>query len=230
MMTTDIKFPKYLPYKGERTYEVIGYIGEVDSYIDNKAYVDKTSGKIYIASFEKPVHSDVPILYIKSDGSYVLKEIYSPQANKAFNVANLYDLSLDMITSTTTGDEVLYNEDALQDMNAATTIFCPVINETDDPLKRLIKQVIIDKKIDINRLKHKMPQKYGLTNMKSALIGPTKMSITSFNIWCELLGIHYEIVINDSGADTQNPLDNVLHYSSVTNKVSKFSNITIEKF
>ena len=104
-------------------------------------------------------------------------------------------------------------------MNAATSIFVPTINEYDDPLKKLIKQVIISKKIDINRLKHRMPQKYGLTNMKSALVGKTKMSINNFNVWCELLGITYEVIITDNGSDSQNPLPNVIHYASDSDRI-----------
>ena len=86
-------------------------------------------------------------------------------------------------------------------------------------LKKIVKQLIISKKIDINRLKHKLPEKYGLTNMKSALIGKTKMSINNFNMWFELLGATYEITVTDNGTDTQNPLIGQIRYSSDTNRL-----------
>lgn len=217
------EFPKYLQYKDDRTYSVLGYIGEVDGYIDNKGYIDKKTGKIYICSKnEPPFHDDVPVLKVDGDNIEKVEPQFSSISDK-FHEDKIYTLSLDHICEATSGNEVLYDEDMLADMNASTSLFIPTINESDDPLKKLIKQAIIDKAIDINRLKHKMPQKYGLTNMKSALIGKTKMSITNFNIWCELLGINYEVILSDNGNDTQDPLKGVIHYDNTTNRITKLS-------
>ncbi len=213
-------FPLYLPFRGDRTYSILGYIGQVDTYIDNKGYIDEPTGKIYICSKDKPpVHDDTPVIYVKDDGTYTLKDVNAPQVAEVFRDAYLYDLSMPTILNTTKEHEVLYNAEALADMNAATTVFIPTINETDDPLKKIVKQLIISKKIDINRLKHKLPEKYGLTNMKSALIGKTKMSINNFNMWFELLGATYEITVTDNGTDTQNPLIGQIRYSSDTNRL-----------
>ena len=213
-------FPLYLPFRGDRTYSILGYIGQVDTYIDNKGYIDESTGKIYICSKDKPpVHDDTPVIYVKDDGTYTLKDVNAPQVAEVFRDAYLYDLSMPTILNTTKEHEVLYNAEALADMNAATTVFSPTINETDDPLKKIVKQLIISKKIDINRLKHKLPEKYGLTNMKSALIGKTKMSINNFNMWFELLGATYEITVTDNGTDTQNPLIGQIRYSSDTNRL-----------
>lgn len=213
-------FPLYLPFRGDRTYSILGYIGQVDTYIDNKGYIDESTGKIYICSKDKPpVHDDTPVIYVKDDGTYTLKDVNAPQVAEVFRDAYLYDLSMPTILNTTKEHEVLYNAEALADMNAATTVFIPTINETDDPLKKIVKQLIISKKIDINRLKHKLPEKYGLTNMKSALIGKTKMSINNFNMWFELLGATYEITVSDNGTDAQNPLIGQIRYSSDTNRL-----------
>ena len=216
-------FPLYLPYK-DRTYSIFGYIGEVDEYKDNKGYIDKKTGRIFICSKDNPpYHSDVPILYVNKDGTLTKKDVNAPQIQEVFRDAYLYDLSYQSIVDTTKEDEQLYNEEALADINAATSVFVPTINDDDDPLKKIIKQTIISKKIDINRLKHKMPQKYGLTNMKSALIGKTKMSITNFNIWCELLGVTYEVAIYDNGTDSQNPLHKAIHFRSDTNRLEELN-------
>ena len=209
-------FPMYLPFKGERTYSIIGFIQDGIDYQDNKGYIDKETGHIYIcARFQPPYHLDVPILYVNADGTIKKKkEVHSPQTKEIFHKEYLYKLDMTGIINNTNENEELYNEEALADMNAATSVFVPIINENDDPLKKLIKQAIIDKKIDINRLKHKMPQKYGLTNMKSALIGKTKMSISNFNIWCELLGISYYIELGNNGTDDINPLPHPISFSS----------------
>lgn len=218
-MSATKNFPLYLPFK-DRTYSVFGYIGEVTEYKDNKGYIDPKTGKIYICSKDNPpVHIDVPIIYVDENNKYTLREANAPQTIEIFRDAYLHDLSYQNIMDTTVEGEELYNEQELADINAATSIFTPTINDDDDPLKKIIKQTIISKGIDINRLKHKMPQKYGLTNMKSALIGKTKMSITNFNIWCELLGITYEIIIMDNGTDTMNPLEYPIDFRSDTNRL-----------
>ena len=218
-----ITFPKYLLAKKDRAYTVVGYVGDVDFYTDNKCYIDKKTGQIYVCSIkEKPRHDDVPIVFIDDKGKATYAGTKNPTTLKEFRVENLRDLSVDYILENTSEDEVLYNEKELADMNAATSTFIPIINDDDDPLKRIIKMAILEKNIDINRLKHKLPQKYGLTNMKSALVGSTKMSITGFKIWCELLEVNFEIAVFDNGKDAQDPLKTPLHYSSSDDRVEKF--------
>lgn len=215
----ELRFPRFLPFKS-RTYAIRGYIGEVTEYVDNKGYVDKETDKVYICSKEHPpAHSDVPILFIREDHSQEKRDSTNSKTDETFVLANTYELSYDKIEETTSGDEILYNEEALADMNAASAVFVPIINEEDDSLKKVIKQVIIEKGIDINRLKHRMPQKYGLSNMKSALIGKTRMSISNFNVWCELLGVSYDIIISDNGTDRINPLQDDIYFTSDTNKI-----------
>jgi hypothetical protein len=217
----DNDFPKYLKFKN-RIYSVMGYISNTSEYEDNKAYIAE-DGYIYVyADGGKPLHKDVPYMTMDSNNSLVYTDTTNPSTKEIFKEsADLFSLSLDIIESTTAGDEELYNEEALADMNAATSIFIPTINDNDDPLKKIIKQIIISKRIDINRLKHRMPQKYGLTNMKSALVGKTKMSITNFIIWCELLGVNFEISIGDNGTDVEDPLQHIISFNSIGNTVSE---------
>lgn len=232
----EITFPSYLPFK-KRTYSVVGYIDETEKFSDNKGYIDKESGNIYICSYiSKPIHKDVPILYVNEDNTYTKKDASNSETYELFNINNMkndmYNLSIEHIIENTNENDELYNEQALADMNAATAIFVPIINEDDDPLKKLIKQTIISKEIDINRLKHKMPQKYGITNMKSALVGKTKMSISNFMIWCELLGVSYDIIISDNGSDRINPLKDDIYYSSYGSNIENIPKIKdcINKF
>lgn len=94
-----------------------------------------------------PVHTDVPIMYVDADGNYTIKDANAPQILEVFRDAYLYDLSYQSIVNTTKEDEQLYNEEALADINAATTVFVPTINDDDDPLKKIIKQTIISKRL-----------------------------------------------------------------------------------
>lgn len=211
----------FLLYKEDRIYYIDGYIGEVDEYKDNRAYIDKDTGRIYICSKnKKPYHNDVPILKIRNDEITKIDSTL-PEVNEYFVIKNCNSYSFGEILEKSRSQVELYDETALADMNAATSVFVPVINPTDDALKKIIKQTIISKNIDINRLKHRMPQKYGITNLKSALVGTTKMSITSFNIWCELLGVNYTITISDSGSDIINPLEKSLIYTSTKDVIEE---------
>ena len=112
-------------------------------------------------------------------------------------------------------NEELYDENVLSDMNSSTSIFVPEINEGDDCLKILIKMAIKEKKINVNRLKSRMDKSYSLSNLKTALIGKTKMSVPNFIVWCDLLGLGFNITIFDNQMDEQNPLKHAIEYDSM---------------
>ena len=68
-MKKEITFPKYLLYRNDRTYAVVGYIDDPDiKFEDNKCYVEKKTGDIYVCCIgDKPLHTDVPIIFINGD-------------------------------------------------------------------------------------------------------------------------------------------------------------------
>lgn len=73
----------------------------------------------------------------------------------------------------------------------------PILIEGEDPLKRIIKVAILRKKPITKEYKTKCPSDFTLTNMSSSLKGPTKMTITYFRSWCEILGLHWSILVKD---------------------------------
>ena len=136
----------------------------------------------------------------------------------------MIDISLVNIIEKTKPNEVLYDEQEIQDMNSAASFYVPIINDSDDFLKKIVKNTIITKGIDINRLKGKTDQKYVLPNMKAALENKTKMSVIYFCCWMELLGCDFQIDIIDNGLDSTNKLKTDLIYTSNTDKVYKSIN------
>lgn len=212
-------FPVYLNYK-DNIFTVLGYIGECEDYIVNKGYINPDDKIIYIYSNNKMKSTSIPYFWVNDDNDFEYNKL-NPLMDKNFAIDNIVEWSFDEIVENTDENEELYNEEAINDMNAATNVFVPIINEDDDFLKKLIKQTIIDKNIDIKRLQHKLNKKYGLTNMKSALIGKTKMSVPNFIIWAELLGIDWEITVFDNGTDKLSPLNKSLTYESGNNKITK---------
>ena len=202
-METEMKFPRYLHYGDDGMLTILGFLGDTDKYVKNRGYVDKETEKVYVYN---PVNKHVPYFIVSDDGEITKVDTDLAAYEERFRLSESYENSINTILSTTPKDATLYDEEALADMNAAMTIFVPEIHPDDDALKRIIKEAIIKKRVDINRYKCKLTEKYALTNLKSALVGKTKMSITAFTIWCDLLELDYTITIEDNGLDTINPL------------------------
>lgn len=98
------------------------------------------------------------------------------------------------------------NTDDIEIINNNSEVYFPLINEGDDFLKIIIKKAIQEKKININNYKDKFPNNHALTNMKSGLKRDTKMTVTNFKSWCEVLGLDWEVTLKDSGEDRLSPL------------------------
>ena len=211
----ELIFPRYLYYTQEHILTVIGYLDDATKYTKNRGYVDRETGKIYVYD---PMVEGIPYFTVSDDGTINKFEWSKRQFEHIFDVSKTYEDSLETIVKTTPKDRDLYNEEALADMNAATSVFVPELEEGEDPLKRIIKMAIIEKGVDINRLKCRFPQKYGLTNLKSALVGKTKMSIKVFLIWCHILELDFEFTLIDNGNDYINPLRKPIVYSSRDSK------------
>lgn len=236
-----IKLPQYLS-ANDRTVSVVGMVRlhpdqepdtvwdgaspvSPEELEDGKGYIDE-NGKIWIfSSLGKPKNANQYPYFWKNpteEGEEVTFSHSEPQEDvlENFDVYHIKDISLVSIIENTQDNEVLYDEKEINDMNAAASIYVPTISETDDFLKKVVKWAIIQKGIDINRLKGKIPEKYQLLNMKAALQGSTKMSVLYFMSWMNLLGLDFNITISDSGEDTLNPLKDPLIYQSDRDNVS----------
>lgn len=244
----NLTFPMYLTWKDgcievvgdfTKTYELIQKMFTEDKHPeeireaiktlqDGKGYV--INGIVYVYYRKKPkrVTSPVPFFTLEEipahDGfKYESKTPAGPEeTQRNFSIDKMVNYSYEKILAETTGNEVLYDEDMLNDMNSARSKFIPIVNKKDDYLKKLIKYAIIKKDVDINRYKSAMDTPYALTNMKSALIASTKMSVTNFLMWVELLGVDFEILIEDNGMDPANPLKESLLYRSRDNATYTF--------
>lgn len=221
-----MNFPLYLSTK-DITITVKGAMRRENNekengvFLDGKGYLDENNIVWIYSGDGKPINANkYPYFWLNSNGE---KEFSNPlpETLDEFSGGNLVDASLLTIVNNTKEGEELYNEQAINDMNSAAAIYVPIINDNDDFLKKVIKNVIIEKNIDISRLKYKMGAKYGLPNMKAALQNKTKMSVNYFLSWAELLGIDFTIAIEDNGTDTIDPLKEPLFYVSSKDQVIK---------
>ena len=76
-------------------------------------------------------------------------------------------------------------------------IFAPKIRDTDDVLKRIIKTVLQNMKLNIKSLRPKFSNDYDLNNLKSQLVKEGAMSSKYFVRWCEILDIQIETIIRN---------------------------------
>ena len=86
-------------------------------------------------------------------------------------------------------------------------VYIPDLSDTDDPMERVIKLMVISMKLKLNERRSSFSEEYGLDNLRSALNGATKnMSISKFLIWCNLLGLDWEFTLINSNDGIPNPL------------------------
>ena len=196
-----------------------------ETYTDQKGYIDQ-DGFIWIYSASgKPFAANAyPYFWFDEKISNFKFSDPPEDIKNKFSVANLSKMAIEAIIQNTEDNEVLFNEEEIADVNAGADVFVPCIKESDDFLKKIIKKVILDKNIDINRLKVKVDQKYQLPNMKAALKNDTKMSTNYYQTWTNLLDVDFQIIITDNGEDKQNPLRWTLIYDSYHDKVGQLIN------
>ena len=112
----------------------------------------------------------------------------------------------------------LYNESEIADMYASQSVYIPVIDERkDDPMKAMIKETILRKRVDINSYKSRVDKKYKITNLRSALVGETKMTITNWQVWADLMNFKFKIIIEDAEPNVPAPIGGKIIYDSATN-------------
>lgn len=228
-------YPLYLRTE-DRIIEVVGELPTMDvitangintidslevSLVPYKGYI--IDGYVYMYTNEIKSESNYAVPWVEIvegvSGYQQTTRSLADEDMEEFSIERLTPMDVTSISDSLVEGEKLYNEEAINDMNMAASVFVPVINETDDFLKKIVKQTIISKNIDINRLKSCMSKNYGLSNMKQALSGKTRMSTTNFILWAELLGIDFTVTVRDNGHDTINPLKLSLLYDSYTDSI-----------
>lgn len=187
------------------------------SMVPGKGYV--YNGYVWVFK-DDTTSATYPIAYHnKDDGTDSLKFIEpAPEDFLAWSVDNILENSFDDACSVSE-DRIILSSAMIEAMNNATSSYKPVIAENDDFLKRLVKTAIRTKKVDLNRLKAKMAKSYGLSNLKSALKGTTKMSVNGFHTWMMLLGLDFTISVSVTAAPNEGREAMFLQYSSDTDLV-----------
>ena len=179
------------------------------------AYIRKDVVYIYHGKLKKTADSSKPGIY-KTDDGYMFVEPSESEIERIYSVDNLVTLDTsDIIRKVAKNKENYQQPEDLEIINNNSELYVPTIKDDDDFLKKLVKRAIINKKINISNYRSRFKDDYSLNNMKSGLKRETKMTVTNFRSWCEILGLDFEVSIRDNGTDTVNPLPEDL---TVTNE------------
>lgn len=198
---------------------------EQKSFIDGKGYLDRKDDCVWIYKKEKPYDANRhPCFWIVKDK--VEKSNPKPETRRYFLSKNIQILTKDHIVETCkeNPDSVSIDENILNDMNASAELFHPVMYAKDDFLKKIIKTVLNELCIPMSKYKSKVDKKYMLSNMKSALVSPTKMSTPYFNGWVEMLKLKITIIV-ESEDNADDKLDEPFVYVGERDSVYKLSEL-----
>ena len=188
-------YPVEIYREGKKLKKGVAYI------LDDIAY-------IYRGKLKETADSSMPGIYKTQDKRY--KFVHPSESERdVYSEKNIVTMDVDQIISTIlTSSESFQQPEDIEIIKSNSELFIPTIKDTDDFLKMLVKMIIIEKKINIRNYKGHFANEYALNNMKSGLKRETKMTVTNFKAWCEILGVKWTITVSDNGTDTISPLEN----------------------
>lgn len=219
----NLKFPMFMLFKEKTPISILtvkGYIKDGMTYVDKKGYINPDDDIVYRFTEHPERHDSTgfPRFYYK-DGKLEFSEL--PENHEMFHTNKLVRYNADEINNSTKSTDILYDEKVMNTMSMSSTVFKPEIKENDDFLTKMIKQLILDKNIDLKTLVPLVEKPHDISNMKSALSGSTKMSVPNFIKWCELLNVEWELYITNGEKPSRvsAPLKKSIVYQSENNTV-----------
>lgn len=197
------------------------------AFEDGKAYLNPDTKQIWVYKDTCPTDKNkYPYMWFENGTlrfSTPCKEII-----KLFKEKEARVMETEKIIAETNADESnnepIFDDTIINDLNASSERFHPVIYDKDDFLKKLIKNVLNMVCISLNKYKSRVKQKYMISNMKSALMSQTKMSTMYFNAWIEMLGLKMTVII-ESDESAEDKIPEPIVYLSERDNVFKLSEL-----
>jgi hypothetical protein len=207
---------------GRLVLTVMDDFHEVELFSEGKklkkgyGYIKDEYVYIYRGKKEKFKKSEIVCgIYMDKHGEYEFVEPSSKQEREAYSTENVIELDIGKIFEEIAEkkDDFIDPED-IEIINNNSEIYIPSIKEKDDFLKYAVKKAILDKKVNLKNYRNKFSNQYALNNMKSGLNKETKMTVTNYAMWCEILGLKWKLVIEDDGTDRLSPLPETIELTS----------------
>lgn len=133
-------------------------------------------------------------VYIDESGEHVF---IKPISNKGiYKASNIYEIDEDYKKSIISDDGLnnVFDETLTAEMGE---LFTPEIDDSDNRLQRMVKQVIKHKKIDLKNYENRFKSPTDLNNCKRSLLKHGTMSMDKCEKWCDILDVQFEIIFKD---------------------------------
>lgn len=206
---------------------IIGKIGE-GPYKDGKGYYDE-NGTVWIYSTKAKSGESLPYFWVIAGHTIFTNP--TQEVLKEFNISNAKDpISTEHIDSVTTGDEELYDKNIVNTVNTSSTSIVLTVEESDDFLKKLVKTIIINAEMNLQRYKDKLQTKYAFANLITSLRSKSdvtkqgetitdrskrcKLSTRNFSICSEIFGFDFVIIADSNGTNAMDKLKEPVVYVS----------------
>lgn len=180
----------------------------------DEAYIDADLVMPYYGKVEDKVFK--PGFYTRDDGVGAVQLVAKyPEKDERdhYSIDRVIAFEIDKLVEKIKSEDFMTPEE-IERINLNSEFRKFDINPDDDFLKVIIKTIINTKKVNLKIYANRLPERHSLGNMISSLSGKTKMSVTYFQIWSELLGFEYKLSIFDDGDDPIAPLKNDIYFDS----------------
>lgn len=202
----------------DNTILVKGHITGIDSeYEVGRGYINPTDSHIYVYSEHKPTVVGGKPFFWKENGriEYAKADKGTQQKYKSEYIDYT---SLAEIMDNSSAEDTNMTAEQLNDINMSSSRILPDYSDTDDFLKFSIKKVMHAKNVILAKLKSAMKEPWQFNNLRTALYKDTKLTPPNFCRWVELLGVNFQLILTDNGADRLDPMPSSVTYNSITNQ------------
>ena len=204
--------PDILLDEGKVMRNVLLFNKDIKEWDPMVAYLDGDYYYLFKGKVPENGNIEEPGIYIDRQTNEPLLAVPSTDEEKKKYSYN------DKICSTSANeiiDKINRKEVEVFIMPESSKAYCPEITEDDDILKRLMKKIIIDKGIDIDRFKTRFVDKNALFNFKQVLKGTNRLSMLLFDRGIEAFNLKYTIIVTEGpGSPIAAPLAEPLIVSS----------------
>lgn len=179
---------------------LLGDITDESEFNDETAYIDNNIFYIFRGIPKKSGAEYMkPGIYQNREGSpkYYIVEPKTDEDIKTYSVSD----HVASLVPTSIIDTANTKEELLIAIPESTKVFQPVLLDTDDILKRVLKTVLLEKNVDLDRYKDRFRNKNELFNLKQVIRGKNKVSILIFDRGCDALNVKYTIIVEEKSDD-----------------------------
>lgn len=197
--------PEYLITTGTSVYDLALYHESITEFDPQTAYIKGDYFYTYKGILDPIVANNKPGIYIDPKNKrYVLIEVETDEEKELYR----FETHVQPYKPEQIIDMLNRGEVSLAPIPESSKVFLPPITENDDILKRLIKQALKEKGVDIDSYKARFVDKNALFNFKQVLKGDTRLSMLLFDRGLDALNLRSTIILEE--IDPAHPIGRAL--------------------